>query len=62
MTVTRERTVNLGRFGLQYESEKVFISLNDEATDGNIGALLGRAQELLDVEVAKIEAKYAGRK
>ena len=65
VSVSRERTINLGRFGLQYEAEKIFISVQGDlvpgdgvASDKIIKELLETTETLLDDEVNKVVAFY----
>lgn len=57
-TVSRERTVNLGRFGQDYESEKIFISVQSLATPTYIADLLCQTERILGEEVNKIEERH----
>lgn len=58
VSVSRSRTISLGRFGLDYEKEEIFISLQSDLDDTTIKKLLDESETLLDEEVRKIEAYH----
>lgn len=63
VSVSKSRTVNLGKYGLQYEKEEVFVSVQADLGEGKakpaLENLLAKCNEALEAEVKAIEQKYA---